>query len=61
MHGDFTRRLWREISGWIEEGKIKPLAYQVVEGGLSAKAVNEVRDKYRDGKNTGKWHVHPNV
>ena len=61
LHGDFTRSFWKKLSRWIEEKKIKPLAFKVVERGLSAERMNAVLDQYRDRKNPGKWHVRPNV
>jgi NADPH2:quinone reductase len=45
----------------IDSGKIKTLKFQVVEGGLNVEAINKVLDDHRDGKNPGKWHVHPNA
>jgi NADPH2:quinone reductase len=52
---------WKHLPVWVESGKIKPLGYKVVEGGLNAEDANKVLDDYRDGKNPGKWHVHPNA
>lgn len=52
---------WQYIPRWVESGKIRPLDFQVVEGGLNAEGVNKVLDDYRDGKNPGKWNVHPNA
>ena len=52
---------WKELPAWIESGKVKPLDFEVVEGGLSAIGVNKVLDEYRDGKFPGKWNVHPNA
>lgn len=57
----FGDEFFRLLPGWVESGKIKVLDFQVVEGGLSADGVNKVLDDYRDGKNPGKWHVHPNA
>jgi NADPH2:quinone reductase len=51
---------WKELPSLIESGKIKPLSFQVVKNGLDADNVNKVLDDYKDGKNPGKWHVHPN-
>jgi NADPH:quinone reductase len=59
--GDFGRDFWKELPVWMESGKIKPLDFKVVEEGLTANGVNKVLDDYRDGKNSGKWHVHPNL
>jgi NADPH:quinone reductase len=61
LHRDLGRRFWKELPGWLESGKLKPLSFKIVEGGLSVEGVNMVLDDYRDGKNPGKWHVHPNA
>lgn len=58
--GFYKETFWEKMPGWVEKGVIKPLAFKVVEGGLNAGAVNQILDDYRDGKNPGKWHVHPN-
>lgn len=58
---DLGPMFWKELPGWIESGKIKPLGFKVVEGGFSVDGVNKVLDDYRDGKFPGKWHVHPNA
>jgi NADPH2:quinone reductase len=52
---------WKALSGLIESGNIKPLGFQVIEGGLTAEGVNKLLDDYRDGKNPGKWNVHPEL
>ena len=54
------KMFWKSLPGWIEAGKIKPLDFKVIEGGLNAVEVNRVLDEYRDGRNPGRWHVHPN-
>ena len=60
--GDFGCRFWKEFPLWIERGKITPLSFRIVEGGLNVTGVNKVLDgDYSDGKNPGKWIVHPNV
>lgn len=56
----YSELFWKKMPGWIELGAIRPLAFKVVEGGLNGEAVNRVLNDYRDGKNPGKWHVHPN-
>lgn len=57
----YAEFFWKNMPSWIEKGDIKPLTFQVIEGGLNVNAVNKVLDDYRDGKNPGgKWHVHPN-
>jgi NADPH2:quinone reductase len=58
---DFYAELfWEKMPLWIESGAIRPLGFKVVEGGLDRDGVNRVLNDYRDGKNPGKWHVHPN-
>lgn len=51
---------WKALPGLVDAKKIKPLGFQVVENGLDAGNVDRILDDYRDGKNPGKWHVHPN-
>ena len=46
---------------WIESGKIEPTPYKDLGHGLDADAVNKVFDDYRDGRNPGRYHIHPNV
>jgi NADPH2:quinone reductase len=58
--GEFGCRFWKEFQLLIERGKIKPLSFRIVEGGLNVIGVNKVLDDYRDGKDPGKWVVHPN-
>ena len=57
---DLGRVFYAELPHWLETGKIKPLGYKVVEGGLNADGVNKVLDDHRDGKFPGKYHVHVN-
>jgi hypothetical protein len=57
---DLGPAFWKELPLWVKQGNIKPLGLKVVEGGLNAEGVNKVLDDYRDGKNPGKWNVHPN-
>lgn len=52
---------WKQLPDWVASGKIKPLSFKVVDGGLNAGGANKVLDDYRDGKNPGKWHLHPNA
>ena len=59
LHRELCVGFWRELSQWVESGKLTPLDFKVVEGGLSLQGANRVLDDYRDGKNPGKWHLHP--
>lgn len=52
---------WKSLPAFIEKGSVKALSFQVVEGGLNAAGVNEVLEAYREGKEPGKWIVHPNT
>ena len=54
IHANFGRQFWKELPLWVEQRKIKPLNYRIVEGGLNVMGVNELLDDYRDGKNAGK-------
>ena len=57
MHPELTRPFWDLLPGYLNEGRIKPLEYTVVEG-LEANKVNAVLDRYRDGERVTKTHVH---
>ncbi|KAJ6119355.1 GroES-like protein [Penicillium sp. IBT 18751x] len=48
--------LWERVTGWIEEGKIKPLGYQAIKFDLDA--VNKTLDGYSNGSLSGQWQVH---
>ncbi|RYP13806.1 hypothetical protein DL767_010585 [Monosporascus sp. MG133] len=52
-----ARGFWARLSAYLEKGKIKPLKYTVVQG-LDADVVNEILDRYRDGKPVIKTHIH---
>lgn len=52
-----AKPFWEHLSGYLEDGQIKPLEFTVCKG-LDANTVNEVLDAYRDGKSTRKTHVH---
>ncbi|KAF2116853.1 putative alcohol dehydrogenase [Lophiotrema nucula] len=48
---------WANIDEYLREGKIVPLKYEVADGvGLDAGKVNEVLDRYRDGKRVIQTH-----
>lgn len=49
--------LWQKVTGWLEEGKLKPLKYQVIKG-LDVDAVNKTLDGYSNGSLSGQWQVH---
>ncbi|KAJ5113217.1 GroES-like protein [Penicillium angulare] len=51
-----TIPLWEHIVGWVEEGKLKPTSFQVIEG-LDVDAVNKTLDGYSNGTVTGQWQV----
>jgi NADPH2:quinone reductase len=49
--------LWANLGGYVRDGKIVPLKYEVADGvGLDADKVNEVLDRYRDGKPVVQTH-----
>jgi NADPH:quinone reductase len=48
------------IASWVREGVIKPCPYKVIDGGLNADGLNNLLDQYKDGKNPGRHHLHPN-
>lgn len=49
--------MWQRLPSLIEEGKIRPTKFWVA-GGLTAEAVNEALDMYRDGRSAGQPHIH---
>ena len=57
-HGQaLGKGLWENLGGYVEDGRIGPLRYEVAEGvGLNAEKVNEVLDRYRDGKSVVQTH-----
>lgn len=57
-HGQSVgKELWRNLGGYLKDGKILPLKYEVADGvGLDAGKVNEVLDRYRDGKPVVQTH-----
>jgi NADPH2:quinone reductase len=52
---DVENGLWSNIEMYLREGKIVPLKYEVVDG-LNVEKVNEVLDRYRDGKRVVRTH-----
>ncbi|OAG02424.1 putative alcohol dehydrogenase [Paraphaeosphaeria sporulosa] len=54
---DIAIPFWKHIAEYLVGGKIKPLAY-VIEQGLDSAKVNEVLDRYRDGKVVTQTHFH---
>lgn len=53
----FAVRFWRHLPQWIEEGRLKPTTFSVIDG-LDAEKVNAAFDAYRDGRAPVKPHVH---
>jgi NADPH2:quinone reductase len=58
VHADLCTPFWERVPGYLQKGKIIPLAFQVVEG-LDAETINQLLDEHRDGKAVLKVHVHP--
>ncbi|KIW32342.1 uncharacterized protein PV07_03896 [Cladophialophora immunda] len=54
---DVSRPFWERVPQYLLEGKLKPSAYEVVKG-LDVDKVNELLDRYRDGKRVVKTHFH---
>ena len=57
-HGQsLGKELWDNLGEYVKDGKIMPLKYEVADGvGLDAGKVNEVLDRYRDGKPVVQTH-----
>ncbi|KAJ5166337.1 Dehydrogenase [Penicillium canariense] len=53
---EFGQTLWRKFPDWLEQGKIKPLAYRTIDG-LDAEKVNEALDEYAAGRSAQRYHV----
>ncbi|KAK2763216.1 hypothetical protein FQN54_009852 [Arachnomyces sp. PD_36] len=58
VHPEITLEFWKLLPSWIRKGSLKPPRFDVIEG-LDADKVNEVLDRYRDGKPTAKVNIHP--
>ncbi|PKX97703.1 zinc-binding alcohol dehydrogenase family protein [Aspergillus novofumigatus IBT 16806] len=58
LHQELAAKFWRELPGWIENGELRPLDFEVIDG-LDAMKVNNLLDDYRDGRAVTKTHVHP--
>lgn len=51
---------WENILNFVSNGGVKPTSYKVIPGGLNADGLNKLLDDYRDDKNPGRHHLHPN-
>ncbi|GKZ51530.1 hypothetical protein AbraIFM66951_005986, partial [Aspergillus brasiliensis] len=51
LHQELAAKFWRELPGWIGNGELKPLDFEVIDG-LNAMKVNNLLDDYRDGRPT---------
>lgn len=59
IYREFAKLFWDRLPGYLEDGRIKPLKhFEVFESGLDADKVNEVLDRYRDGKRIVQPHFH---
>jgi NADPH2:quinone reductase len=52
---ELAKPFWQHASDLLAQGKIRPLKFVTVQG-LDAKKVNEVLDRYRDGKEVTQTH-----
>jgi NADPH2:quinone reductase len=52
---DVVRPFWEGLEGYLLDGSVVPLKYQVIDG-LDADKVNELLDRYRDGKKVVQTH-----
>lgn len=57
IHSEVTMGFWEWIPRWLQDGKIRPSGFEVIES-LDAVAVNEALDRYRDGTGV-KTIIHP--
>lgn len=59
LYRDLAGAFWARLSGYLADGRIQPLtSFEAFESGLDADKVNEVLDRYRDGKTVVKPHFH---
>lgn len=52
---DTVRPFWERLEGYLQDGSVVPLKYEVING-LDADKVNELLDRYRDGKKVVQTH-----
>ena len=52
---DIVRPFWERLEGYLQDGSVVPLKYEVIDG-LDADKVNELLDRYRDGKKVVQTH-----
>ncbi|ETI22636.1 hypothetical protein G647_06712 [Cladophialophora carrionii CBS 160.54] len=56
---ELCKPFWDHVPQYLKEGKLKPTKYEVVGlKGWEAQKVNELLDRYRDGKKVVKTHFH---
>lgn len=56
--GPHKEEFWAMVPGWVEEGKVRPGTYRVIEGLEKVAEIDEALDGYRDGRG-GQVIVHP--
>lgn len=54
---ELSKAFLASLPRYLSDGKIKPSKFEIIQG-LDANLVNEVLDRYRDGKRVVKPHVH---
>jgi hypothetical protein len=45
----YTKEFWAHVPKWLEERKILPTEYRVIEGLDKVQEIDETLDMYRDG------------
>ncbi|KAJ4410408.1 hypothetical protein N0V91_001894 [Didymella pomorum] len=55
LKADTARPFWDRLAGYLRDGSLVPLKYEVVDG-LDEDKVNELLDRYRDGKRVVQTH-----
>lgn len=55
---EVTVPFWQKIPEYLQSGQIKPMTGYVVEKGMDADKVNDLLDRYRDGKPAKQTHFH---
>ncbi|CAG5156663.1 uncharacterized protein ALTATR162_LOCUS4460 [Alternaria atra] len=55
LKADTARPFWERVEGYLKDGSLVPLKYEIV-AGLDVDKVNELLDRYRDGKKVIQTH-----
>lgn len=54
---DIATIFWERVSGWLEDGRVKPTPFNVIKG-LNLDEINKILDNYANGTTSGQWQIH---